>query len=242
MKNFYWLIQGDCLKVLPKLESESVDLAIIDPPYFLLKGRDWDSFDSLESFLKFTEEWLNQVFRVLKIDRQAYVFWSQRYLSKFYELKSNFKIERLLIWYYKNYTKSGYIVKNFIWDYDPIFFLSKGKIEVFNLKHSEDCGQSSVLTFTKPQRNFKTDLKMHPTQKPIKLIERLVKASSNIGDVILDPFLGSGTTMEACQNLGRSCIGIEINPEYCEIVKKRCFGRQFLDREVEYKFTIWDSA
>jgi DNA modification methylase len=78
----------------------------------------------------------------------------------------------------------------------------------------------------------------HPTQKPIKLLEWIIKNYCDKDDVILDPFIGSGTTMIACQNLKRSCIGIEINPKYCEIVKKRCFGRRFLDREVEYRFEV----
>ena len=76
----------------------------------------------------------------------------------------------------------------------------------------------------------------HPTAKPIKLIERIIKTSTNPNDVVLDPFLGSGTTMEACQNLGRSCIGIEKEEKYIRKIKTRCLGRQFLDRKVNYNF------
>jgi len=92
-----------------------------------------------------------------------------------------------------------------------------------------------IFAPNKPRLAF-SERTAHPTQKPEKVIGQLVKAFSFKGDVVLDPFLGSGTTMKVCQDLGRSCIGIEINPEYCEIIKKRCFGRTFLDRQVEYKF------
>jgi len=79
----------------------------------------------------------------------------------------------------------------------------------------------------------------HLTPKPIPLIENILKHSTNKDDVVVDCFAGSGSTIFACQNLGRSCTGIEINPNYCEIVKKRCFGRTFLNRDVEYNFKIF---
>jgi len=91
----------------------------------------------------------------------------------------------------------------------------------------------------KPTMSF-DERTVHPTQKPETLISQLVRAFSFEGDIVLDPFLGSGTTMKVCQDLKRSCIGIEINPGYCEIAKKRCFGRKFLDRKVEYRFDIWE--
>jgi len=94
-----------------------------------------------------------------------------------------------------------------------------------------------IFAPNKPHLPF-TERTCHPTQKPESLIGQLIKAFSFRGDVVLDPFLGSGTTMKVCQDLGRSCIGIEINPRYCQIVKERCFGRTFLDREVEYRFEV----
>jgi len=78
----------------------------------------------------------------------------------------------------------------------------------------------------------------HPTQKPLKLFERIIQCSTDKNGVVLDPFLGSGTTMEACQNLRRSCIGMEKDEGYIKSIKTRCFGRKFLDREVEYDFIL----
>lgn len=83
---------------------------------------------------------------------------------------------------------------------------------------------------------YKDNVCWHPTCKPTELIKRIVLTSTNKGDVVLDPFLGSGTTMKVCQDTGRSCIGIELNEGYIEKIKKRCWNRIFLDREVKYEF------
>ena len=79
---------------------------------------------------------------------------------------------------------------------------------------------------------------VHPTQKPRKLMLRLVRAFSFPHSTVLDPFMGSGSVLSACQKRHRSCIGIEINSKYCSIVKKRYFGHTFLDHEVEYSLEI----
>ena len=83
--------------------------------------------------------------------------------------------------------------------------------------------------------------KKHVCPKPLNLMEKVVKRLSNERDMILDPFIGSGTTMEACQNLQRQCIGIDVDPYYCELVKERCFHKTFLDRKAEYSFEVYDS-
>lgn len=77
--------------------------------------------------------------------------------------------------------------------------------------------------------------RIHPTQKPVKLIEWLLDKANEIKTVI-DPFVGSGTTMYACQNRRLDCVGIEISSHYCDLVKQRCFTRRFLDRAVKYEF------
>lgn len=76
--------------------------------------------------------------------------------------------------------------------------------------------------------------RVHPTQKPVKLIEWLL--DKNDVKTVIDPFIGSGTTMVACQNRRLDCTGVEINHHYCQVVKDRCFHRRFLDREVSYEF------
>jgi DNA modification methylase len=80
----------------------------------------------------------------------------------------------------------------------------------------------------------------HPTQKPEQLIKYLIKASSQVGDNILDLFSGSGTTMKACQDLQRNCISIELERKYCTLIKKRCFGQSYLDHTTTNQITIFN--
>ena len=106
-------------------------------------------------------------------------------------------------------------------DYEDLrytFNLQKGVTDVWSINFYED------------------NIRWHPTAKPIKLIKRIIETSTNPNDLVLDPFLGSGTTMEACQQLGRNCLGIEKKEKYIKKIKKRCWGKQFLDREVKYEF------
>jgi len=83
---------------------------------------------------------------------------------------------------------------------------------------------------------YKDRIPWHPTSKPVELIKRIIKTSTNKDDIIFDPFLGSGATLKAAQDTSRSCIGIELNHKYIKKIKQRCWGRQFLDRQVEYDF------
>ena len=83
---------------------------------------------------------------------------------------------------------------------------------------------------------YKDRIPWHPTSKPVELIKRIIKTSTNKDDVVFDPFLGSGSTLKASQDLSRSCIGIELDHKYIKKIKQRCWGRQFLDRQVEYDF------
>jgi len=217
--------QGDCLELMKKLDDESIDLIVTDPPYCVLgtnQGyrQEWDTFKNLDEYFGFTKKWAEEIYRVLKQDSQCYVFFSQKYIYNFYKIieKTKFEVKRLLIWFHPNLSKPTN--KMWLWKYDPIFFLTKGKIKKFNcsFNKNENC---DVLKFAKPQSNFKKDFRYHPTSKPLELVKLLVKISSNEGNIVLDPFIGSGTTAVACKQLGRNFIGIELSPEYCKIANER---------------------
>lgn len=217
--------------MLKEMEDESVDLIVTDPPFFVLRqnknleNAEWDSFDSLEDFLSFTKKWLRECYRVLKQDCQLYTFWSQMWMKEFWNLEQPFEIKRMLIWHNPCKTK-GFTSKMYLWTYTPIFFLSKGRVRKFNASFLE-CDNVDVFRFAAPQTNFKRDKQCHFLQKPLELIKILIKNSSDEGDTILDPFVGSGTTLVAAEKLGRNGIGIEISKEYCELAYQR------LKREVE---------
>jgi DNA modification methylase len=93
-----------------------------------------------------------------------------------------------------------------------------------------------VFRVRSPHESSKEDKKYHPTQKPLKVMENIVAKASEKGMVVLDPFLGSGTTMVACKNLKRNCIGIEINKTYIDIAKKRLNWNSSLSTNIQFEF------
>ena len=243
------LIQGDCLEVLKKLRSESVDLVVTDPPYFILntvskiqkEAKDWDSFEDMLAYKKFTTKYLNELYRIMKDNTSCCLFWSERHLFAFDEIiqQTKFNLHKILIWHYPNILK-GFSNKRWHNTFDFIFHLAKGKVSTFNASFVK--GENiDVWRFPKPQFNFKKDHKYHSTQKPLELIKRLIKILSNPNDTVLDPFLGSGTTMQACLELNRNCIGVEINPEYVNVTKKRLnWGHSLGD--VEFEFYMFEKT
>jgi len=252
--NFYKLYEGDCLTILNKLEENSVDLILQDPPYNSTSC-DWE-WDILTKIDELWKEW----YRVLKSDGNIVMTGSEPFSSKL--RLSN--IERYSYDWVWDKVKPGNI---FNAETQPMrrhenimVFSSTGSkfnpqlVKRDKIKRSKNYGigeafggegkkENNVYRYT--HRNPTTILtysnanqtgKLHPTQKPVELMEYLIKTYSNKDDIILDSFIGSGTTMIASQNLRRSCIGIEILSEYCDIIKNRCFTRRFLDREVNYDF------
>ena len=89
---------------------------------------------------------------------------------------------------------------------------------------------------------YKDSIPWHPTSKPVELINRIIKTATEKNDLIIDPFLGSGSTLKSAQDLARSCIGIELNHKYINKIKQRCWGKQFLDRDVKYDFIQKDGG
>lgn len=212
-RNFYWLIQGDARKVLPKLRDASIDLIITDPPY-------------TKDGICLYEPLAREGKRLLKNGRYLFAYCGAQFLPKALQLMTPH-----LDWFWL------FEIKH-----------SQGKPRMWSKKIM--VGSKPVLAFTKgkPYRlkwmcslhsGEKMDKRYHKWGQHEGFIKKIVELLTNEGDVVLDPFLGGGTTMKVCQDLRRNCIGIEINPEHCEIVKKRCFSRTFLDREVEYKFEVW---
>lgn len=213
------LINDDCLNILKNIRN--VDLIITDPPYFVIpKGKKtnngydnfkWDNFNNMDHFLNFTKEWFDLCYKKLNNDSFMYIFWSQKYFSYGFEI---FNPNRVLLWHYRNLVLGGN--GDFAYDYEPIFVIKKGNPKLIKGKHS------SILNFTKPQSNFKDDKLVHPTQKPLKLIEYLISISNlKENAVILDPFGGGGTTALAANNLKYDCITIEKEAMYCNLINNR---------------------
>ncbi len=244
----------DVFSFLDKLEAESVDLAIIDPPYNLNQS-DWDKFDSTEEFMNFTTKYLDKVIASLKPSGSLYIFNtafnSALILNYLHSKGLNYK--NWITWYKKDgfsackkrfcnnqetilfFTKTD---KDFTFNYDDIRipYSSNERIKAAqtkgilkngkrwfpnpNGKLCTDVWEFSSVRLTNKKRG-KTVKQNHPTPKPEKMIERMILASSNEGDLVLDLFSGTGTTSYCAKRLGRNFIACDNSEEYCAIINER---------------------
>lgn len=233
-KNETLLLTGDALEELAKLEAESIDLIVADPPYNLGKnyGNNIDLKDK-EDYRRFTENWLKEARRILKPGGSIYCFMGVKFIARLYVLLE----EELGLtpqgWITWHYTQGIGRKRGFSPRHEDILWFSKGKDATFNLDdvrvpqkyfrkrnnmsgaNPGDVWQFSHVHYCAAERL------PHPTQKPEALLERIIAASSNPGDTVLDPFLGSGTTARVAQVLERRAIGIDINPDYIDMSKTR---------------------
>ncbi len=212
------IIQGDCLEVMKDIPDNSIDLVLTDPYYIPKSNFNWKNFD--EFYWDFNKKWLLEIKRVLKDDFHFIFTFSSEDMAKFDLLlqEVGFDIKSRMVWNYRNSAKSTAKDTKWAKTYEFIFHCSSGK--KLNFPDKWDDKRFDVQTFAIPQSNFK-DKKIHQFQKPIALWEMLVQFASNEGEVILDPFIGGGTTAIACINLNRKYIGIELEESNCKIAKKR---------------------
>ena len=235
------LYNENCLDTFKKIEDNSIDCIICDLPYAMTK-LSWDSLIPLDKL------W-NEYYRIIKKNGNIILFCSGLFTYKLIESNiKNFKYK--LIWK-KNvptgmasakYRPMKYYEEICIFNegqgtYNPIMKerIGIGK-DCYNYNHY--CGESNHLTLEKKPKRYDPDWvqpsdvlefnvvpnrngKLHPTQKPVELLEWLVKTYSNEGDIILDNCMGSGTTGEACLKLNRNFIGIELDTKYFNICKNR---------------------
>jgi len=225
---------GDALDLFKDILPESIDLVIADPPYNLGKdyGNDSDRRGSQE-YLEFTRRWLLESKRVLKPSGTIYVFMGVRFISSLYDIMERelgFALNSWIVWHY---TQGLGKTRGFSPRHDDILMFTKGENFTFNLDdvrvpqkyyrdrnnmrgaNPGDVWEFSHVHYSNPNRQ------QHPTQKPEGILERMILASSNVNDVVLDPFAGSGTTLRVCQQLNRRAVGFELNPDYVARIRER---------------------
>jgi len=232
VSNFYRLIQGDCLEVLPTLETQSIDLIVTDPPYFLpaqhyqTRKQFHRNFSDLRILEHFFKEIYKEFARVIKPSGIIYLFCDgQSYPLFYYHLYPLCKSIRPLIWDKKT-SINGYSWRH---QHEIIIFAEMPDAKPI------PSGDGDILKYSA----VKIEERKHPAEKPIDLLIALIQKSSNEENIILDLFAGGGSIMQACQETRRNCLSIELSPEYCQLVQNRCFGRRFLDHEVEYRFEVF---
>ena len=242
----YRIIHGDALQVLSDIEDDSVDLIFADPPYNI--GKNFagciDRWNTDEDYLQWCYQWLDLCIRKLKRTGSFYVMTSTQFMPYFdIFLRNRIHILSRIAWYYDS---SGVQAKNYFGSmYEPILFCVKDKEHyVFNAEdimvEAKTGAKRKLIDYRKnPPQPYNTkkvpgnvwefarvryrmdEYENHPTQKPIALRERIIRASSNVDDLVLDPFSGSFTTAYVAKELGRRCIGIELQDEYIKIGLRR---------------------
>jgi len=249
MKTTHRIILGDSLKVLKKIPSESVDLVFADPPYNISKKKglgwaysnhitmqeQWDMF-SKDDFFKFNKEWLGECFRILKHGGSLWVSGSFHNIYQIgfiiQDIFPDIKINNSIVWFKPN-AQPNISCRFFTESTEHLIWATKNgdsKRWKFNYQLTKDKIEDQINPRGKQTRNVwsipLTPKKEkwagpHPTQKPFELLRRIILSSTDEGDVILDPFAGSGTTNAVAKYYGRNSIGIEINKKYIDIIKKR---------------------
>lgn len=196
----------------------------------------WDKMTDSE-YIQFTKEWLNECKRILKPHGSIYISCTYHNIGELImTLKALGFAPRNIITWYKNNAMPSMTKRTFTHSCEYILFFSKGKkwnfnyaeLKKINPDKAKDGSQKQMRDFwTIPICQGKERIKnkngraAHPTQKPEALLERIVLASSKKNDIILDPFLGSGTTAAVAKRLNRKWIGVETDNKYIEIAKKR---------------------
>ena len=244
------IVTGDAIEELPKIKSSSVDLIIADPPYNL--GKDYGNNHDIKGFdeyLEFSRKWLREANRILSPAGTIYVFMGFRFISYLYDILDRELQMFFNSWIVWHYTQGMGKTKGFSPRHDDILMFTKSQKPKFNLdpvrvpqkyyrerNNMRGANPGDVWEFSHVHY-CNGNRQNHPTQKPEGLIERMVLASSDIGDLVLDPFAGSGTTLRVCQQLDRNVTGIEINPEYIKMIKERLakefFGFDSIDPRME---------
>jgi DNA modification methylase len=237
---------GECVQKLKKLESESVDLVFADPPYNLQLGGDltrpdqshvdavedgWDKFDSFAAYDAFSRDWLSEARRILKPDGAIWVIGSYHNIFRIGSLLQDldFWILNDVVWRKTN-PMPNFRGRRFTNAHETLIWAAKSQKSRYTFNYdamkalNDDVQMRSdweLPICTGVERLKENGKKAHPTQKPESLLARVLLASTNRDDVVLDPFFGTGTTGAVAKRLRRNYIGIEQEQDYVKLAKSR---------------------
>lgn len=254
---FSKILQGDCIDAMEALEPGSVDLVFADPPYNLqLSGEltrpnqsvvdavddAWDQFDSFAEYDAFTRRWLTAARRALKPDGAIWVIGSYHNIFRVGAILQDlgFWVLNDVVWR-KNNPMPNFRGRRLTNAHETMIWASRSQSSKYTFNYealkagNDDLQMRSdwLLPICSGAERLKGEdgKKVHPTQKPEALLARVLLASTNRGDVVLDPFLGSGTTGAVAKRLGRSFVGIDREGEYIEAATRRIAEVETLDAD-----------
>jgi modification methylase len=240
------ILAGDCVEAMKRLPAASIDLVFADPPYNLQLGGDlnrpdgshvdavtdhWDRFDSFKTYDDFTRAWLSEAKRVLKPDGALWVIGSYHNIYRVGAILQDlgFWLLNDIVWRKTN-PMPNFRGTRFTNAHETLLWASTGEKARYHFNYramktlNDELQMRSdwVIPICGGQERLKEDgHKAHPTQKPEALLYRVLLATTEKGDVVLDPFFGTGTTGAVAKRLGREWIGCEREPAYREVATKR---------------------
>lgn len=203
----------DCLETMRRMEDNSIDLVLTDVPYGMSFQSGYREVKHKkiqnDCNLEWLPSWVENLNRVSKEEAHLYIFCSHHNIEVFKsEIQKYRQVKNILIWE-KNNTGMGDLYGDYAPKYEMVLFCSNGN------KKLNDGRDSNIIKATR------TTNELHPTQKPVDLMEYFIRKSSQENDLVLDTFMGSGTTAVACKNMRRYFIGSELDEDYYKIIQKR---------------------
>ena len=225
------LYNDDCINIMNKIKDNSIDCIITDPPYGV--GFENNIYnDKKEYVFNLYEDWLKEMYRIIKNESHIYIFIPTKEIDKWILTVKNvgFNFKNIITTRCKN---CNYLKNNFKYDTQFIIFATKGKGKEFNkidiqktseawLKDKRNKNKKEYsYDYSSLMYEFSTKLTKlsHPNEKAVEFINKLILLSTNENELILDPFMGSGSTIKSCIETKRNYIGIELNKEVFEKTK-----------------------
>ena len=214
----YKLYQGDCLEIMGGIKDKSVDLIVTDPPYLMdyqsNRRKKEDRFDKIKNDkgnYMLIQDYLEECHRIMKDNTAIYCFCSWHNIDFFKnEFEKHFKLKNILVWN-KNNHGTGDLKGSYAPKHEFILFGHKGRTLLREKRIADviDCPKISSNKLT------------HPTEKPQDLLEIFIRQSSDVGSIVFDGFMGTGSCGIAAKKLNRNFIGIELDEKYFNIAKNR---------------------
>lgn len=227
MRTIEQLLLGDATKRLTEIPDASVDLVLTDPPYNTgMNGRGgtklrqfFDDSYSPDEYRELARVSARECFRILKDDRACYVFINWRSLGVWLDALSTagFKLKNVIVW---DKVLAGLNIKNYAHSHEFLIFAVKGRFFPRNKGTGTDAG-TDLWRIRRETRHARQDEFHHETVKPLALVTRPIEHATAPGDVVCDPFMGTGTTCEAAKRTGRGYIGIELDARYFAMAAAR---------------------
>lgn len=241
------VINGDCINILQGMKSKSVNLIFADAPYNIGKdfGNNSDKWETLTAYVQWCKKWIDECLRVLMDNGTMYIMTATQHMPYLdIYISENYNVLCRIVWTYDSSSVQSKKIYGSL--YEPILMVNKSSKFPYTFNHQDILveaktgAQRKLIDYRKdPPQPYKSEkvpgnvwdfsrvrfrmdeYENHPTQKPEALLERIIRASSNPGDIVLDPFAGSFTTAAVAVKLGRVSLGIELNSDFFEIGLRR---------------------